>query len=175
MYSSKWKTYIWWCCSITHAKINTNANLEQSSNCRQYVSELIIVRYIKILKHLKIFLEIFLILWNFSFKGCGCTLFCDISQKTHKSMNNLKDLNYYIVIGSDDNFCNYSAPILINKPIIRSAFGIPFNDINVNISFYFFFGTKFNNFFIFKSFFTISIEWSRINMTQIFLAEQSAT
>lgn len=67
----------------------------------------------------------------FRFKGCGCTLFCDISQKTYKSLN-LKDLNYYITICSDEN--NLSAPILINKPIIRTAFGVQFHDANVSIA-----------------------------------------
>lgn len=72
------------------------------------------------------------------FKGCGCTIFCDISQKTYKSLNNMKDLNYYIVVGcSDDNIRNFSAPMLINKPINRTAFGIQCNEANVNMSIFF--------------------------------------
>lgn len=66
-------------------------------------------------------------------KGCGCTTFCDISQKSYKSLNNVRDLNYYVVIGSDDILEHFSAPILITKPITRTAFGIRHNDTNVNI------------------------------------------
>ncbi|XP_031633200.1 vacuolar protein sorting-associated protein 13B isoform X2 [Contarinia nasturtii] len=68
------------------------------------------------------------------FKGCGCTVFCDISQKTYKSLNNMKDLNYYIVIGSDDNFSNCAPPILINKPITRTAFGLQYNETNISLA-----------------------------------------
>lgn len=67
------------------------------------------------------------------FKGCGCPIFCDISQKTYKSINTAKDLNYYILIRCDRDSNNFSAPILINKPIIRMAFGITLQDTNVNI------------------------------------------
>lgn len=82
----------------------------------------------------------------YRFKGCGCTIFCDISQKTYKSINNMKDLNFYIVIGLDDNLSNFSAPILINKPIPRTAFGIQINETNVNNLlkyFYFYFALAF--------------------------------
>lgn len=70
------------------------------------------------------------------FKGCGCTIFCDISQKTYKSINNMRDFNYYIAVASEsgDNLSHFSAPILINKPITRTAFGISLNETNVIIS-----------------------------------------
>lgn len=82
----------------------------------------------KVFKWNNTFYEIYVI--N-RFKGCGCTIFCDISQKTYKSLNTMKDLNYYIIIGCDDDFRNFSAPISINKPIARTAFGIQNNDTNV--------------------------------------------
>lgn len=43
----------------------------------------------------------------------------------------MKDLNYYIIVGSDDDIRNWSSPILINKPINRTAFGIQSNESNV--------------------------------------------
>lgn len=58
------------------------------------------------------------------FKGCGCPIFCFISQKTYKSINTTKDLNYYILVRCEGDSKNFSAPILINKPIIRTAFGM---------------------------------------------------
>lgn len=67
------------------------------------------------------------------FKGTGCPTFCDISQKTYKSINTVKDLNYYILIKSEGDLSNHSAPILINKPIIRTAFGIALDGTNVNM------------------------------------------
>lgn len=68
---------------------------------------------------------------NFRFKGCDCSVFCDISQKTVKNINYLKDLNYYLAIEQDDN--TISMPILLNKPIIRAAFGIQLEQKNVNL------------------------------------------
>lgn len=63
----------------------------------------------------------------------------------------MKDLNYFIVIGSDDDFGNFSSPILINKPITRSAFGIQHQDTNVNRHIFFF--IKFLEFFYLSNFF----------------------
>lgn len=62
--------------------------------------------------------------WKHRFKGCGCPIFCYISQKTYKSINTTKDLNYYILVRCEGDSNNFSAPILINKPIIRTAFGM---------------------------------------------------
>lgn len=77
-------------------------------------------------------LFIYSFVWKHRFKGCGCPMFCYISQKTYKSINTTKDLNYYILIRCEADSDNFSAPILINKPIIRTAFGLTLQDTNVS-------------------------------------------
>lgn len=98
----------------------------------QIINKLVTIRKFSFLEpkslNTKWFIQ-FLLFFYFRFKGCGCTIFCDFSQRAYKSLN-IKDLNYYIIISSDGS--NFSAPILINKPIIRTAFGIQLNETNVN-------------------------------------------
>lgn len=47
-------------------------------------------------------------------------------------MNNLKDFNFFLVIGQLDK--HFSAPILLNKPMIRSSFGIQIGDRNISLA-----------------------------------------
>lgn len=59
---------------------------------------------------------------NTIFKGCDCSMFHNVSQNTFKSINVSRDFNFYLIIENSDRFL--AAPILLNKPIIRTSFGL---------------------------------------------------
>lgn len=91
-------------------------------------------------------IETIFFIWKHRFKGCGCPIFSYISQKTYKSINTTKDLNYYILVRCEGDSNNFAAPISINKPIIRTAFGLTTpQDANVNIWIAFFFSNEARN------------------------------
>lgn len=64
------------------------------------------------------------------FKGCECSVFFNVSQNTFKSVNASKDFNFYLIIGNSEGYL--AAPILLNKPIIRTSFGLHGHGKNVN-------------------------------------------
>lgn len=68
-----------------------------------------------------------------TFKGCDCAIFDDLTQKSFKSVNVSRDFNFYLMIGHDDG--HLAPPINLNKPIIRTSFGLRVAEQNVNILF----------------------------------------
>lgn len=67
-----------------------------------------------------------------TFKGCDCSIFVDLTQKPFKAVNVARDFNFYLIVGHDDGYL--ATPINLNKPIIRTSFGLRVAEKNVNIS-----------------------------------------
>lgn len=68
------------------------------------------------------------------FKGCDCSIFLDVTQKTFKSTNATKDFNFYLIISHSNGYM--AAPILLNKSIIRTSLGLCLPDKHVSIIFF---------------------------------------
>lgn len=65
------------------------------------------------------------------FKGCDCSMFMDVTQKSFKSTNATKDFNFYLIVSHANGYL--AAPILLNKPIIRTSLGLCLPDQHVSV------------------------------------------